>query len=719
MFGKDDSDDKHRKKATGGPSMRRWLLNIYHGRYQRRYKSFFLVAALVTLLCYLIITYMLPQSHEQTLSLDDERHLFIRLFKDNDAHRKTRRPFRILSGSLHYFRVLPQLWPDRIEQMKKAGLNTIETYVPWNLHEPEMGNYKFNEGLTDLASFLKLVHEHEMFAIVRPSGYICAEWEWGGLPSWLLKDPTMRVRTTHAGFLKAQKDYFAKLLPILSEHQYNRHGPGSIIAFQIENEYGGYGEDKHYLEALRTMYLENGLDELYFTSDGPNDLAKGALDDIWATVNFQRKVTKNMQSLLDFRPKHHLMVMEYWTGWFDYWGGKHKTGADAPYGTDAPYRAEEFEQDLEEILFNKNYEISINFYMFFGGTNFGFTSGGHHFPTRQYSPLVTSYDYDAPLTEAGDPSDKYYAVQRVLTKFYQKHPELLIYNHPRTTDEKFQVQTPKTSKKASFGKIQILGFKTLETLLQDDILTVQGEVNDGPLNMEQIRSDSLPNGVAQGFIVYTNADIQKSLQGKGEHQIKITEIADNAIILADGKVIYTSKHTDNSFEFPLPADTKSLSIFVENMGRINFGPTLDHSRKGILGKVLLNDTIELKKWKIHALEFHKGMSSVTDWIPLDQQEQKKEKGNTLLRGPQLFNAPFEIADENSIQDTYLSLSSQWTKGVAFVNGFNLGRYWNIGPQRTLYIPRELLFKGFNHIQLFELYTWGESIELVDTPVIDA
>ena len=713
MFAKEDSDDKHRKKQIVGPSMRRSLLTIYYSRYQRKYRFVFIVAVLVTLFCYVIINFMLPQSHEQTLSLDDERGLFIRLFKDDDVNRKTRRPFRILSGSLHYFRVLPQAWSDRIEQMKKAGLNTIETYVPWNLHEPELGNYKFNEGLTDLASFLKLVHEHEMFAIVRPSGYICAEWEWGGLPSWLLNDPTMKIRTTHAGFLKALKDYYAKLLPMLSEHQYNRRGPGSIIAFQIENEYGSYGADKNYLEALRSMYLEYGLDELFFTSDGPNDLANGALDDIWATVNFQRHIETNMQRMIDFRPKHHLMITEYWTGWFDYWGGKHKTGADAPYA------AEEFEKNLEEILLNKNYDISINFYMFFGGTNFGFTSGGHHFPSKQYAPLVTSYDYDAPLTEAGDPSDKYYAVQRVLTKFYEKHPDLLIYNHPRTTEDQFQVQTPKTSTKTSFGKIKIFGFKTLETILQDDILTTQGEVNGGPLNMEQIRSDSLPNGVSQGFIVYTNADLQASLQGKTDHQITITSIADNAIILVNGQVIHTSKHTENAFEFPLPADTKTLSIFVENMGRINFGPTLDLSRKGILGKVLLDNTVELNKWKIHALEFHKGMSSVTDWVPIDQKEQSKEKKNTLSNGPQLFNAPFEIADENSIQDTYLSLSSQWTKGVAFVNGFNLGRYWNIGPQLTLYIPKELLFKGFNHIQLFELYTWGDSIELVDTPVIDA
>ncbi|CAF0764267.1 unnamed protein product [Rotaria sordida] len=247
---------------------------------------------------YLIIKQMSSKQYEPTLILDNERHLFIRLFKTNDLNREKIRPFRILSGSLHYFRVLPQLWSDRIEKMKKAGLNTIETYIPWNFHEPEMGIFKFNEGLTDLVSFLKLVHQHEMFTIIRPSGYICAEWEWGGLPSWLLEDDQMRVRTTHPNFIKALKNYYSVLLPILSEHQYNRHEQGSIIAFQIENEYGSYGNDKDYLEAIRSMYIEYGLNELFFTSDGINDFSKGSLDDVWATVNCQRQIKKNVEKLL-------------------------------------------------------------------------------------------------------------------------------------------------------------------------------------------------------------------------------------------------------------------------------------------------------------------------------------------------------------------------------------------------------------------------------------
>ena len=522
----------------------------------------------------------------------------------------------------------------------------------------------------------------------------------------------MRIRSTHEGFLKALKNYYSKLLPILAEHQYNRHGQGSIIAFQIENEYGSYGSDREYLEAIRSMYIEHDLNELFFTSDGPFDLFKGSLPDVWGTVNFQRNVDEKIDKLIDFRPKHHLMITEYWTGWFDYWGGQHKTGADAPYD------AQEFRKDLETILLHPIHEISINFYMFFGGTNFGFTSGGHHFPSHNYSPLVTSYDYDAPMTEAGDPSKKYFAVQQVLKKFYDLHPDLVIYNHERSIQDQFEIKPAIISKKVSFGKISIFGYKTFEQILEDDLLTVHTQVNQGPFNMEQIRTNTLLHGISQGFIVYTSLEIVDLLRDNNEHRIHIPAIADNAIVLVNGEVIYQSKHTDNSIEFTLPAKTKNLTILVENMGRINFGPTLDHSRKGILDKVLLDKTIELKKWKISALEFHKGMSSITDWMAITKSSTK-ESTQKLVHGPQLFNAPFQITDESAIGDTYLSLGAGWTKGVAFINGFNLGRYWNIGPQRTLYIPKELLFKGFNHLQLFELYTWTDSIELVDRPNLNA
>ncbi|CAF1196218.1 unnamed protein product [Rotaria sordida] len=650
----------------------------------------------------------MPVTYSPTLVLDNERHLFIRLFKDNDRNRKYLQPFRILSGSLHYFRVLPQLWSDRIKKMKAAGLNTIETYVPWNIHEPQQGNYQFGKGFTDLAGFLKLIHENEMFAIVRPSGYICAEWEWGGLPSWLLRDETMRVRSNHQGFLRALRNYYSRLLPILAEHQYNRHGTGSIIAFQIENEYGSYGNDTTYLEAIRSMYIEYGLDEILLTSDGPKKLAAGTLDDVWATVNFQREPREKLEYLRYFRPKHHMMITEYWTGWFDYWGGKHQTGSRTPYD------AKMFEVDLEEILLTSKEEISINFYMFSGGTNFGFTSGAVHFPSEQYKPLVTSYDYDAPLNEAGDPTPKYYAIRRVLEKFYSKHPDLYVLNNDHSHHNKYSLPTiPPSPKKISYGTIQISGYKTFDDILADDLLTITSELTNGPKSMEKLSVNN-KSGASQGFILYTAKNIvslTKSLACK----VTVTAVADNAVVLVNGQVIFQSLPNISQFQFDLSDKAKNLTILVENMGRVNFGPLLDHGRKGLLGKVLLNDKIEIKEWIVHVLEFRKGTSNMNNWRSMSIEYRAN---NFLLNGPRLFFASFFIDNQQSVDDTYLKLDSKWSKGVAFCNGFNLGRYWNVGPQRTLYIPAQLLFKGLNQIQLFELYTYGHNLSLVDTPVIN-
>ncbi|CAF0818759.1 unnamed protein product [Didymodactylos carnosus] len=638
---------------------------------------------------------MFSSKTEPTLSLDDKRNLLIRLYHENGNTEQ--KLFRILSGSLHYFRVLPQLWSDRIQKMKAAGLNTVETYIPWNLHEPEKGQYKFQEGLADIVTFLELIRSHEMFAIIRPSGFICAEYEWGGLPSWLLKDNNMRVRTTYSGFMAALKKYYDVLLPILAEYQYNRQGQGPIIAFQIENEYGSYGSDKEYLEQIKSIYEANGLTELFLTSDGAEVLKNGTLTDVWATVNFQRYIQANLDKLRLFRPNKHLMITEYWTGWFDYWGGTHNTGSRGYYD------AEQLESDVEEILNLK--DVSINFYMFHGGTNFGFTSGGHHFPKSHYNPLVTSYDYDAPLNESGDPTPKYYAIRKVIKNFYEKNPSLLIFNTKRSVisnPEYFLPTVPLSSQKASYGTIEIKGYKTFLEILEDDLLTTKSH-SQNMINMEKLSINNF-SGQSTGFIVYHT--VLNNLP-KSKIQLNVTSVADNAIVLINNNVIFNSKHTDNQFYIDLPSTDEeqlSLHILVENMGRINFGPTIDNSRKGIKGEVLLNNDVSIKNWTIYSLEFRKGISGVTNWNKVDKLNRQ------LNMGPCLFLGAFSIEDETPY-DTYLSLP-QFTKGVAFVNGFNIGRYWNIGPQKTLYIPAQLLFKGFNQIQVFELYTFGQSDILV-------
>lgn len=511
----------------------------------------------------------------------------------------------------------------------------------------------------------------------------------------------MRVRTRYAGFLQPLERYYSVLLPILAQYQYNRRKGGSIIAVQIENEYGGYGDDQQYLVALRSMYRKYHLDELLCTSDGGKDLARGALNDVWATINFQRNVAENIRKLADFRPGQHLMIMEYWTGWFDYWGKKHQTGAEAPYG------AQQFESDLEEMLIKSEYQISINFYMFFGGTNFGFMAGAHHFPNQSFAPFVTSYDYDAPISEAGNLTEKYFAVQRVLKKFYEQHPTLVVYNHERTETDVFEIRPMKKISNGFRGTIKIDSYKSFDQILADRHVASEHRLENGPLSMEQIKQ-----GTSQGFIVYTNTDIADLIKDKKEHRISIPAIADNALALVNGEKIFQSNHAENAIEFIIPAHTQRLSIVVENMGRLNYGARLDYGRKGILDKVYLNKTIELKRWAVHLLDFSTGTREVTEWKPT-------AKVNEILRqGPRLFRGSLVIDNIQSIDDTFLLMDSNWTKGVAFLNGFNLGRYWTIGPQKTLFIPKSLFVQGRNHFDIFELFSCGTDLQLVDTPRID-
>ncbi|CAF1474788.1 unnamed protein product [Adineta steineri] len=670
--------------------------NISHGLYKNGVRNVFLVSL------YHLNTRAPKTSDRQTLVLDEEKRLFIRLFKQDDTYRQTMRPFRILSGSLHYFRIFSDSWSERIENMKAAGLNTVETFIPWNVHEREVGKYDFD----DLIKFLKLVHKHEMFTIIRPSAYIAAEWEFGGLPSWLLYDGEMVVRSSYGGFMEPLEKYYAALLPILAKYQYNRRNGGSIIAFQIEQEYGSYGADKAYLESLRSMYVKHGLDEIHFTADAPSVLAQGTLDDVWATVNFQREVTQRVEKLLAFRADKHIMVTEYWTGGFDQWGKKHRTGEKGIYSSD------ELESDVEEMLLTSQYEISVNFYMFCGGTNYGFTSGANHFQFKHFTPTVTSYDYDAPISESGDLNKKYYAIRNVIGKFYEQNPSLIIYNHERTALDTFELKDMKEKKKGSYGKIRITDFRTFDQVIADKSLGTKYESTEGPLCMEDLKK----SGITHGYIVYVNDEIESKSQTNEKHTLSVPEIADSAIVLSNGERVFRSNHTTYKIETEIPADTKTLTIFVENLGRIYYGVGLDYSRKGILNNVMLDNTIELKKWSMILLDFSKGTSGVKEWNTFVSSEDSTT--SRLSHGPKLFRATFTIEAGQSIEDTFLSLGSSWGKGVAFINGFNIGRYWNIGPQQTLFVPKQLLKKGLNYICLFELNQYGQEIELIDKPLVD-
>lgn len=316
------------------------------------------------------------------------------------------KPFKILSGAVHYFRIIPDSWYRVLYNLKALGFNTVETYVPWNLHEPQKGHFCF-EGLADLEAFLDLAQNLGLYAIVRPSPYICAEWEFGGLPAWLLEEPC-RVRSRDKVYLDHVAAYYDVLLPKLAKRQLDRGG--NILMFQVENEYGSYGEDKEYLRALKDMMLARGIEAPLFTSDGAweSALEAGSLieDNLLVTGNFGSKVSQNVASLRAFMSKHGkewpMMCMEFWLGWFNRWG-------------EAIIRRDP--QEAVATIMDMIEQGSINLYMFCGGTNFGFMNGSSA-RLQKDLPQVTSYDYDALLDEAGNPTLKYSLLQKALKATY-------------------------------------------------------------------------------------------------------------------------------------------------------------------------------------------------------------------------------------------------------------------------------------------------------------
>ncbi len=567
-------------------------------------------------------------------------------------------PFRILSGAMHYFRVVPEYWRDRLEKMRAFGLNTVETYVAWNLHEPRPGEFHF-EGMLDLVKFIETAADVGLKVIVRPGPYICSEWEFGGLPFWLLKDPNMQVRCAYPPYLTAVDHFFDALLPRLAPLQSTRGGP--IIAIQIENEYGSYGNDKVYLRHLVDGMRTRDINSFLFTSDGPRDgcLQSGTLPDVFKTVNFAFNATDAFAKLREYQPEGPLMVMEFWSGWFDYWGEEHHISED---GSDSIQRSVD---TLDEILAAG---ASVNFYMFHGGTNFGFMNGAN-LELRGYHSDVTSYDYACPLDEAGDPSPRFAAYRDVLQK-YVGLPSAEILP---------------VSRKAGFGSVEMAESVGLFDSL-DALSRPIASISPNP--MEMYDQD-------YGFILY-----RTQMSGpRPESIFQVRQVHDRAQLFLNGELNSTLEREtgDEYASFEIPAGGLTVDLLVENMGRIHFGPALC-DRKGILNGVTFADQLQFG-WEI---------------FPLPLNDLSGLKFGAMQSGnfPAFFRATFNV-DEPA--DTFLSLPG-WTKGVVWLNGFNLGRYWDRGPQKTLYIPAPLLSRGQNELIVFELHnTQSLSVEFRNKP----
>ncbi|MFC5450358.1 glycoside hydrolase family 35 protein [Paenibacillus aestuarii] len=569
-------------------------------------------------------------------------------------------PLQIISGAIHYFRIVPEYWEDRLLKLKACGFNTVETYIPWNLHEPKEGEFNF-AGMADVERFIQTAGALGLHVIVRPSPYICAEWEFGGLPAWLLQYPDMRLRCLDSSYLAKVDRYYDELIPRLTTRLSTNGGP--IIAMQIENEYGSYGNDQAYLAYLRDGLVRRGVDVLLFTSDGPEHgmLQGGTVPGTLATVNFGSKPEEAFHTFREYRSDDPLVCMEYWNGWFDHWLKPHHT-------RDAGDVADVFERMLRA-------GASVNFYMFHGGTNFGFYNGANF--QDKYEATITSYDYDAPLSECGDETDKYRAVREKLTAYLGVNPaELPAFPAPIA--------------KKSYGPI-LLNEKA--DLLEQLSLLAQPVQRVYPEPMEKL-------GQNYGFIVYSTF-----VSGpRTAEKLTIQDVHDRAQVFLDGVFQGVVERWDaRPLQVDIPAGGAKLDIVVENMGRVNYGPKLrDH--KGITEGVRLNNQF-LFNWTIYPLPLEE--VSHLQYTPEPDAIQK-----TSDNRPAFYKGVFHVEEAG---DTFVKLEG-WTKGVVWINGFNLGRYWDRGPQRTLYVPAPLLRSGANEIVVLELHeTKRPVIELSDRP----
>ena len=555
-------------------------------------------------------------------------------------------PFQIISGEMHPARIPAEYWRHRVKMAKAMGCNTVSAYIFWNYHESEEGVFDFSTGNHSIGEFIKIVQEEEMWLILRPGPYVCAEWEFGGIPPYLLRIPDIKLRCMDPRYMAAAERYIARLSEEIKPYLITKGGP--LLMLQIENEYGSFGNDRNYLKRLKEVWASLGIDVPTFTGDGATTymLEAGSLPG--SAVGLDSGSTPDDFALAaKMNPGVPVFSSETYPGWLTHWGEK--------------WAKPDSVELIKEVKFLMDNKKSFNFYVIHGGTNFGFTAGANS-GSKGYEPDVTSYDYDAPVNEQGRATPKYIALRNLFSSYLPKGKKL-----PPIPDPVLAI---------GMSQMIMAPFTSVWDNLPQPVNSVQ------PKTFEAYGQD-------YGFILY-----KTELIGHKKGKLTVTDIHDYATVFLNGiylgkldrrEGINTIDIPETNVEFPV------LEILVEGMGRINFAQNLI-DRKGITDRVTLNG-MTLMNWTVYNL-------------PMDRKfiYNLRSSGQTHNKPGIFFKANFILssAEGNISSDTFIDLSN-YIKGFVWVNGHNLGRYWNIGPQKRLYCPASWLRAGMNEIIIFDLH----------------
>lgn len=565
------------------------------------------------------------------------------------------KPFVIRGGEMHYSRVPREHWRSRLRMMKAMGLNTVGTYMFWNLHEPRPGQYDFS-GQNDVAAFVRTAQEEGLWVLLRPGPYACAEWEFGGFPAWLLKTPDMRVRTSDPRYVDAVTRYLHAVGGQLAGLQVAHGGP--ILMVQVENEYGSFGADHGYMGSVRDALRGAGFDGLLYTADGPTPkmLEGGTLPDVLPVVNFGDDLTGSFAAFEKFRPNSPKMAGEYYPGWFDHWGDAHHTGNT--------------ENILRDIGWMLERDISFSLYMFHGGTSFGFMNGANYSSKEPYQPDTSSYDYGAPLDERGQPTPAYHALRALIGKHLAAGETL--------------PPVPEAPPMIAIPRVSLSETAPLSALLDAPRRAVR------PLTMEEMDQ-------SYGFVWY------RAKVPAGEGLLEVGDVRDSAQLFQGERVLGMLERRKGQRSLALTLNAEQpLDLLVENMGRINYGRHMVDERKGLLGPVRFNGQ-PLLDWEMFPL-------------PLTDLSQLPFRATAAAEGrPTFHRGSFQL---QRLGDSFIDMRG-WQRGHVWINGHHLGRYWKIGPQQTLLVPASWLRKGRNEIIVLELEgRGGGSVQGLIDPVFE-